>query len=325
MNKKNLIFPVIAALFLTGCGNTVSGADQIKAQRYYQYLPLCQKISGADGLTEEQLNTLETEFYTRTDNYEQTMYYIIGENSYMNEIYCQFQNHTLVPVQNYSPMAFVLYQHQNEIAMNPILLMRNVLEGDDDPATEYDNYTDHIFCTEKNKFTPVQEEWTSPTEIYSGTAENFIQKLFSAYIDSETLPVGHTSDSKGNPDMYYVYLIDAREDIEFYAFYFYVDENGIFYQASMDYLQYGGNELLFCLGDSAPKTDACFAGESHAEEKNTLLKNILDISPSKDKIGTYNEYFLCTSGFTREYISDTAGKIAELRHITYQLQKSQDS
>ena len=126
--------------------------------------------------------------------------------------------------------------------------------------------------------------------------------------------------------MYYVYLIEAREDLEFYAFYFYLNENGVFYQASMDYLLYGGNEMASasCFDDYCLKHDACIAGESHAEEKFVLLENILDVSPSRKYAGTYDGYDLGISGFTREYISDTAGKIAILRHRTYQMQKPQE-
>ena len=319
MNKKYLVLPVLVSLMLTGCGNTVSGTDQNKAQKYYQYLPVCQCISGTNSLTEEQFALLDSEFYSRAENYEQTMYHVVGKNSYMNEIYYHFQD-TLVAWQNYSPMAYVLHEHQGEIGMNPILLMRGVLEGDSNPETEYDNYTEHIFCSKKESDKEShQEEWTSPTEIYSGTAEDFIRKMFSPYADSENLQIGHTSDN-----MYYVYLIEIQEDIECYAFYFYPDADGIFRQASMDYLRYGGNELVSCLNDSTLKTNACMAGESHAEEKDMLLKSILDIPPSQEKAGTYENYILSVSGFAREYISDTAGKIAELKHKTYQLQKPQE-
>jgi len=326
MNKKNLLIPVMISLFLTGCGSSVSGTDRIRAQRYYQYLPVCQSVSGSGIPTDEQLEALDSEFHLRADNYEQTMYHIVGKNSYMNEICCIFPEN-LVALQNYSPMASVLYQHQSEIAMNPILLMRGVLEGDGDASTEYDSYTDQIFRTEKESNQEIEpESWKSPTEIYSGSAEDFIRKLFSPYTDSENLQIGHTSDSKGNPDMYYVYLIEAQTDLEFYAFYFYLNENGVFYQASMDYLLYGGNELTStsCFGDYCFKNNACIAGESHAEEKFMILRNILDVSPSLKNARTYDGYDLSDSGFTREYISNTSGKIAVLRHKTYQMQKPQE-
>ncbi|MBR1529424.1 MAG: hypothetical protein IJ642_09005 [Oscillospiraceae bacterium] len=326
MNKKFFLLPVLTCLALTGCGTAVSGADRTRAQRYYQYLPVCQSISGTAVPDDTQLETLDSEFHLWADAYEQTMYHIVGKSSYMNEICCIFPE-TLVSVQNYSPMASVLYQHQGEIAMNPILLMRGVLEGDGDSATEYDSYTEHIFRSETETVKETApESWESPTELYTGSAEAFIRKLFSPYTASENLQIGHTSDSKGNPDMYYVYLIEAREDLEFYAFYFYLNENGVFYQASMDYLLYGGNEMASasCFDDYCLKHDACIAGESHAEEKFVLLENILDVSPSRKYAGTYDGYDLGISGFTREYISDTAGKIAILRHRTYQMQKPQE-
>ena len=157
--KKFLWISVLACLTLTACGTTVSSSDRIKAERYYQFLPICEKLPEGTEITAVQLDQLAEQFQTRYDNYEQTMYHVVGESSYMNKINYLFEETKQINLKNYSPMVSVLYQHQDEIGMNPVLLMRHVLEGDDDSATEYDNYTDQITCleTEKTKETDLSK------------------------------------------------------------------------------------------------------------------------------------------------------------------------
>ncbi|MBR1555412.1 MAG: hypothetical protein IJ644_08490 [Oscillospiraceae bacterium] len=315
--KKIMILPATACLMLTGCTSQVTSADRIRAERYLQYLPVCEKVSG---ITSEQLENLHNQFQTRYDNYEQTMYHIVGESSYMNGINYCFEEDKLVMLQNYSPMASVLYQHQGEIGMNPILLVRKALEGDGKSSTVYDNYTESISCIETENYTSVlKADWKLPEKLYSGSPENFIRSLFQPfYEDAENFAVGHTEDKTGRPDMYYVYLIDCREDVECYAFYFYPDENGIFRQSAMDYLIYGGEELNSCLSSAS-----CFAGEPHDAEKCAVLEQILAVSPSRELSGTYEDYQLYASGFSRDYISETDGKTACLKHVTYKLEAPQ--
>ena len=305
-------------LLLTGCGTQVTSADRIRAERYLQYLPVCEKVPD---ITEEQLETLQSQFRTRCENYEQTMYHIVGENSYMNSINYCFEENKLVTLQNYSPMASVLYRHQGEIGMNPILLMRKVLEGDGKASTAYDSYAEQISCTETEKHSSVlNPEWESPKKSYSGKPEDFIRNLFRPFYDNaESLAVGYTEDKEGNPNMYYVYLIDCREDVECYAFYFYLDEDGVFYQSAMDYLRYGGEELNACVSSAS-----CFGGDGYDKEKYTILEQSLDIPPSGDLFGTYAESELCASGFSREYTSETDGTIAVLKHDTYTLERPQE-
>ncbi len=308
---------VLLCLTLTGCGNTVSDADRLRAERYYQYLPICQKISADADITDEQLEMLDSAFQSRRENYEQTMYHIVGDSSYMNQIY-YLTDENLVTLRNYSPMASVLYQHKDEIAMNPILLMRRALEGDNNPDTDYDSYTEQIARTVKSEYKEtVQEEWESPKSIYTSSAEVLIKSLFLPFYPDETenFQVGHTTDSSGNIDMYYVYLIEFHEDIECYAYYFYINDSGAIYQAAMDYLLYGGDELAGCV-----LPDAAFAGNGYEEEKLDILEEILDIPPSEESVGTYDGYQLCRSGFSRNYISETDGVIARLEHHTYVLQ-----
>ena len=312
---------VLLCLLLTGCGNTVSDADHLRAQRYYQYLPVCQKISAGAEITDEQLEMLDSAFQLRRENYEQTMYHIVGDNSYMNPIF-YLTDEKLVTLRNYSPMASVLYQHKDEIAMNPILLMRQVLEGDNNPETDYDNYTEQIARTVKSEYKEIiQEEWKSPQTIYTSSTEMLIKSMFQTVYpeNAENFQVGHTTDSSSKTDMYYVYLIEFHEDIECYAYYFYINDNGAVYQAAMDYLLYGGDELAGCV-----LPDAAFAGNGYKEEKFEILEKILNIPKEKENVEENNGCELCHSGFSRNYISETDGIIACFEHHDYTLQQKED-
>ncbi len=310
--KKLWIIVVFSFLF-TSCGRTISGSDRTKAARYFQYLPVCESLPQGQELTAVQLDQIEKQFQTRFDNYEQTMYHVVGESSYMHEINYLFEEN-LINLQNYSPMVSVLYQHQGEIGMNPVLLMRHVLEGDSNSETEYDAYTENIACLETENIKEVlNENWHSPQKIYSGTVENLIQSVFSEFYENgANFEIGHVT----NPDMYYVYLIECHEDMECYAFYFYPNSNGVIYQASMDYMLYGGMELNPCIG-----VNECFAGEGYQEEKLNLLEKILDVPPSQEYSGTYDGCEVMASGFNRNYVSTIDGKIAVLKHMTYAMQK----
>ncbi|GEM_PF-3564158 len=314
MNAKKKT-AVLLCLLLTGCSRTVPQTEQKKAELYYQYLPVAQRVSGSEGLSAEQLEQLDTAFQERYDAYEQTMYHIVGESSYMNPIQYVFQD-SLTPLQNYSPMAAVLYQHREEIAMNPILLLRHTIEGDGDPLTEYDSYTEHISRVEKEQKSNqiLEQNWQSPELTYSGTAELFLKnKVQQFHPEAGTIQAGREND------MYYIYLIEFHEDIECYAYYFYISQEGICYQASVDYLLYGGNELASCF-----LAEASLAGEGYLDEKLPLLQEVLDIAPSEESSGAYQGYDLCESGFVRDYISDMDGKIARLEHHTYLMQKPQE-
>ncbi|MBR0483605.1 MAG: hypothetical protein IJJ69_02370 [Oscillospiraceae bacterium] len=316
--KKLMLLLVTACLLLTGCTAQVTSADRIRAERYLQYLPVCEKLPE---ITDEQLDMLNSQFQTRYDSYEQTMYHIVGESSYMNSINYCFEEDKLVTLQNYSPMASVLYQHQGEIGMNPILLVRKALEGDGKSETLYDNYTEGISCIQTDKFDSVLiPDWNAPEQSDSVSPEDFIRSLFLPFYENAgNFAVGHTEDKNGLTDMYYVYLIDCRKDVECYAFYFYPDENGIFRQSAMDYLLYGGEELNSCLASAS-----CFAGEAQDAEKYTILEQILAVTPSGETAGGYEDNKLYTSGFSRDYISQTDGKIACLKHVTYTLESPQN-
>ena len=313
---KKLWMIVGLSLIFTSCGTTISGADRTKAERYYEYLPICESLPEGAAITAVQLDQIEEQFQTRFDNYEQSMYHIVGESSYMNEINYIFEEN-LINLQNYSPMVSVLYQHQGEIGMNPVLLMRHVLEGDGNAETEYDSYADRIACVENENIKEVlNENWHSPQKYYSGTIENLIQSVFGEFYENgDSFEIGHTTDGNGDTDMYYVYVIECHEDMECYAYYFYPNSNGVIYQASMDYMLYGGMELSPCIG-----VNECFAGEGHREEKLNLLEKILDVPPSQEYSGTYDGYHLASTSFNRNYISTIDGKVAVLKHVTYAMQ-----
>ena len=291
-------------------------ADRIRAERYLQYLPVCETYPD---ITDEQLAVLDNQFQTRYENYELTMYHIVGESSYMNSINYCFEENKLVTLQNYSPMASVLYQHRGEIGMNPILLVRKALEGDGKDSTAYDSYTEQIFCTETENISQVlNPDWQATDRINTASPENFIRNLFAPVLeDANSLAVGHTDSQKG--EMYYVYLISCLEDVECCAFYFYLDDSGMFCRAELDYLLYGGKELNACLGSAS-----CFAGEGHDAEKCAVLEQALAVPPSRDLLGSYDGAELHLSGFSRDYISETDGKIACLKHYAYVLESPQE-
>ena len=296
--KKSVLLAGLCAsvMFLSGCVSAEYTAFNQHTQNgnalYLKYLPVTQALYGS-WCSEENLNTLDTVFHTRTSELSgifQTT--AVSGSSQMTVIP---HEDSYIQLCNYCPAANVLYENKEQIQVNPIMTITPMLKSYDKSELDKKN-------TELEWKPRKASVYQKKADFLSGlAAEIFGNNAVSYY-------VGYSISE----DLYYIYVMDFAEDLYVISLYFQFDDDNVLIKGGIDYVICGGNTL--CAEADASYQRSCISldfNDSFVDTIYSVLGGAIGACTDKDNLEAYEEnYQISTAEQAYTYQADSGSTIA---------------